>query len=145
MVVKLYFEDGTNSVRSFKDSELYELKLWTDDQLVEYFEQKYDVGTIVDWSFVKSSNYSNTYRFDLRDFFNYYDNFEGVLIDGKVVSRCEFLNEDSYEYNLAALEKDEPGNLYLRWVSFDVEDDSHDHDYWHDWPDDADRYSDGDY
>ncbi len=136
MVVKLYFEDGSSSIRSFSDEELSSLGLWTDDSLRIFFENNLNLdGQIEDFTLTDKGEHT----FDLREYFKWNESFEHVLIDGNGLERVEFPAENSYEYNLAALEKDNPSNLYKRRVSFNyVEEDE----LWHNWPDDSDRYND---
>ncbi len=136
MVVKLYFEDGSSSIRSFSDEELSSLGLWTDDSLRIFFENNLNLdGQIEDFTLTDKGEHT----FDLREYFKWNESFEHVLIDGNGLERVEFPAENSYEYNLAALEKDNPSNLYKRRVSFNyVEEDE----LWLNWPDDSDRYND---
>jgi hypothetical protein len=138
-VVKINFTDGTSAVRNFSDEDLYSLDFFNNDRLTNYFEFKFDCGTVVDFSFEKTGH-----MFDVRDYFNEYVEPHGVEFDGKVIDNIEFLPENSYEYNLAALEMDRPGNLYLRYVSLDIEE--ADYDYYKDlYEHGADAYSDDPY
>ena len=134
MVVKLYFRDGSSIIRSFSDEELSSLGLWTDDSLRIFFENNLNLdGQIEDFTLTDKGEHT----FDLREYFKWNESFDHVLIDG--LERVEFPAENSYEYNLAALEKDNPSNLYKRRVNFNyVEEDE----LWHNWPDDSDRYND---
>jgi hypothetical protein len=130
MVVKLYFIDGSSSIRTFTDEELSSLGLWTGASLVEYFENNLNLDGQVE-DFTMTSN--GEHIFDLREYFNWNGSFDDVLIDGKELERVEFPAENSYEYNLAALEKDNPSNLYYRRVSITYTDnDDEAWRYWHD-------------
>lgn len=139
MVVKLYFEDGSSSIRTFTDEELSSLGLWTGDSLILYFENNLNLdGEIEDFTMTDKGEHT----FDLREYFKWNGSFEDMVIDGKGLERVEFPAENSYEYNLAALEKDNPTNLYYRRVDFNyVEQDDEAWQHWHD-NDGGDPYND---
>lgn len=118
MVVRLFFTDGSSSVRSFTDEELENLKLL--DKLIDYFRDclnpddpidSYEIFDIKKCPVVDDYNLRN---FDLREYFNYSDSFIGLEVDGCVVKRVEFFSVDSYEYGLDSLE----GEPYGRAVKF---------------------------
>jgi len=124
MVVKLFFTNGSSSIRSFSDEELVKLKLT--DSLKDYFSEHLnpdfpiDTFEIFDIKKYPSDDYNlrrlendyNLRTFDYRDYFNYSKSFIGLEIDGCVVERVEFFDNNSYEYGLDSLE----GEPYERGV-----------------------------
>lgn len=116
MVVKLFFTDGTVSIRSFSDEELNNLKLL--DKLGEFFNNYLAPEFPIDgWEIFdkkEASKGSDFNIFDLRDYFNYSKSLVGLELDDKVVDDFEFFEKDSYEYNLDSLENDS----YERSVKF---------------------------
>lgn len=122
MVVKLYFTDQTNIVRTFTTDELFSFRVLDKNKLLEYFEENLNLShPVEDWEFTThSEKHTNIYRIDLRPFINKYTSFIGIRVDGRLVESYEFLKEDSYEYGLASLENLEP-DLYFRNVMFDFD------------------------
>jgi hypothetical protein len=126
MVVKLFFTNGSSSIRSFSDEELVKLKLT--DSLKDYFSEHLnpdfpiDTFEIFDIKKYPSDDYNlrrlendyNLRTFDYRDYFNYSKSFIGLEIDGCVVERVEFFDNNSYEYGLDSLD----GEPYERGVIF---------------------------
>jgi hypothetical protein len=118
MVVKLFFTDRSSSIRSFSDEELRDLKL--NNSLKDYFSEHLspdfpiDTFEIFDIKKCPVDNDYNLRRFDYRDYFNYSKSFIGLEIDGCVVERVEFFDNNSYEYGLDSLD----GEPYERGVIF---------------------------
>lgn len=114
MVVKLFFTDGTVSIRSFSNEELNNFKLL--DKLEEYFKNYLAPELPLDgWEiFDKKDAPVDSFIFDLRDYFNYSKSLVGLVLDDKVVDDFEFFEKGSYEYNLDSLENDS----YERLVKF---------------------------
>jgi hypothetical protein len=126
MVVKLIFTDNSETVRSFSNKELSDLKLF--DKLKEYFTKKLNPEfpiesfEIFDRKKCAVEDDYNIRNFSLVDYFNSSQSFIGVVIDEKVVKRVEFFGVDSYEYGLDSLE----GEPYDRTVKFDYRFDGYD-------------------
>jgi hypothetical protein len=114
MVVKLFFTDGTVSIRSFSNEELNKYKLL--DKLGEYFKNFYAPELPLDgWEiFDKKDDAADCFNFDLRNYFNYSKSLVGLVLDDKVVDDFEFFEKGSYEHNLDSLENDS----YERLVKF---------------------------
>ena len=88
MVVKLYFRDGSSSIRSFSDEELSSLGLWTDDSLRIFFENNLNLdGQIEDFTLTDKGEHT----FDLREYFKWNESFDHVLIDGLELERVELI------------------------------------------------------
>ena len=134
-VVRIKFTDNTSVIRNLTDSQMYEMGIFNDDALSSYFENLFDCNTVSSYNFVKKSNY----QFDVRDYVSDRIDLCGENYEGKEIEEIEFLPENSYEYNIAALEMDSPGNLYLRCVDLDIEEPA-DYDYY--WDEREDPYSD---
>jgi len=122
MVVKLIFTDDSSVIKNYTNEELYELGLFNKDHLINFFENKFDVGDIIDFDFVNSPEGSETYQFDIRNYFKYADDFVGMEIDGKEVKSYLFPSEDSYEYNVNLMGFDKIKDLYTKYVTLEVED-----------------------
>jgi hypothetical protein len=122
MVVKLIFTDDSSVIKNYTNEELYELGLFNRDQMINFFENKFDVGDIIDFDFVNSPEGSDTYQFDIRNYFKYADDFVGMEIDGKEVKSYLFPSEDSYEYNVNLMGFDKIKDLYTKYVTLEVED-----------------------
>jgi hypothetical protein len=133
MVVKLFFTNASSVIRSFSDEELVKLNLTK--HLMNFFSEHlspdYPIDTfeIFDIKKCPVDNDYNLRRFDYRDYFNYSKSFIGLEIDGCVVERVEFFDNDSYEYGLDSLE----GEPYERGVFFNYTMD-HYHYYKRDFP-----------
>jgi hypothetical protein len=110
MVVKLYFTDGSEAIRDFTDNELNKYNLM--DNLLDYFSsilssclpiesfEFCDKNVVVDgWNFI---------NFDYRSYFNYFQSFIGLQVDGLVVDRFEFFKEGTYEHSLGSLDGVDP-------------------------------------
>lgn len=113
MVVRLYFSDGSNVVRNITDEELFKFGFLDSEDFVSYLE---DVsGQSVDsWRFCDNLE-DNIEVVDLRDAC-VIDAKDLKKIDDKVVTKFEYLDINSYEYNVAILGLDHPGNVYMRRV-----------------------------
>lgn len=122
MVVKLIFTDDSSVIKNYTNDELFELGFYKRESLINFFENKFDVGDIIDFDFVNSSEGSETYQFDIRNYFKYADDFVGMEIDGKEVKSYLFPSEDSYEYNMNLMGFDKIKDLYTKYVTLEVED-----------------------
>lgn len=127
MVVKLNFTDGSSVIKNYSNDQLWELGLYKRQDLIEFFENKFGVGEIIDFDFVDSSEGSDTYQFDIRNYFKYADNLVGTEIDGKEIGSYSFPSEDSYEYNVSLMGCDNIKDLYTKYVTFEVEDNQYDY------------------
>jgi hypothetical protein len=122
MVVKLIFTDDSSVIKNYTNDELFELGLYKRESLINFFENKFDVGDIIDFDFVNSPDGTEIYQFDIRNYFKYADDFVGMEIDGKEVKSYLFPSEDSYEYNVNLMGFDKIKDLYTKYVILEVED-----------------------
>lgn len=116
MVVRLFFTNGTDKIRSFTDEELINYKLT--DKLKEYFTANLWPDFPIDSYELFDINEAavDLRTFDLREYFNYSRSFIGLETEDGIVSRVEFFDKDNYEYNLDYLgENKDP---YMRKVGF---------------------------
>lgn len=127
MVVKLDFTDGSSVIKNYSNDQLWELGIYRRENLIEFFENKFDVGEIIDFDFVDSCEGSDTYQFDIRNYFKYTDNLVGIEIDGKEVGSYSFPSENSYEYNVSLMGYDNIKDLYTKYVTLEVEDNQYDY------------------
>jgi hypothetical protein len=139
MVVKLIFTDDSSVIKNYTNQELFELGLFNKDQLITFFEKKFgfEDGEIGDFDFVDSPEGSDTYQFDIRNYFKYVDDFVGMEIGGKEVKSYLFPSEDSYEYNVNLMGFDKIKDLYTKYVCFELEDKQYDY-----YDDGGDPYND---
>lgn len=118
MVVKLFFTDGSETVRSFSDKDLEDHNLL--NKINDYFknccdpDHPIDSYEIFDRKKCPVVDDYNLRNFDYRDYFNYSKSFIGAVIDSRVVERVEFFENNTYEYGLDSLE----GEPYERCVKF---------------------------
>lgn len=119
MVVKLYYSDGSE-IRVINDKELFEFNFLNNFDFLNYLEDT--LGYSIE-SF-KFSDSKGDITIDLREVVCE-DAEDLKLINNKKVIKFEFLEVDSYEYNVAILGMDHPSDLYFRKVlveqtNFDV-------------------------
>jgi hypothetical protein len=127
MVVKLDFTDGSSVIKNYSNDQLWELGIYRRENLIEFFENKFGVGEIIDFDFVDSCEGSDTYQFDIRNYFKYADNLVGMEIDGKKIGSYSFPLENSYEYNVSLMGYNNIKDLYTKYVTFEVEDNEYDY------------------
>ena len=110
MVVKLYYSDGSE-IRIISDKELFEFNFLNNSDFLNYLEDilGYCIETF------KFGDGEDAITIDLRKVVcGDVENLK--LINNKKVIKFEFLDINSYEYNLAILGMDHPGDLYFRKV-----------------------------
>ena len=127
MVVKFIFTDDSSVIKIYTNEDLLKLGFYDRVNLIEFFESKFDVGEIVDFDFVDSSDGSDTYQFDVRNYFKYANNLVGMEVDGKEIKSYIFPSENSYEYGIGLIGSDNIKNLYTKYVCFEVEENQHDY------------------
>lgn len=127
MVVRLYYSDGSTDIKAFTDDELFIYGFLDKENLTRYLEDKFDAD-IDYWQFTYAGNNDNLEIIDIREPVTKNPN---NLKFNKEVVKFEFLDINSYEYNVAILGMDVVCGSYDRKILIVYEDDVPTHYYDH--------------